>query len=244
MIVSLLVVVALHKQALKLPSLFSDNMVLQRDANVPFFGTANPDETVSVQLDGQAATAKAGSDGKWIVRLQPLQAGGPFTAYVQSGASTVEIKSVMVGEVWLCSGQSNMELPESAASDYTRAQDEANPAIRMFTVSQTAVDEPSSDAKGAWVPASKYTVGSFSAVALSFGRELHERLNVPIGLINASWGGTQAQAWISKDALFAVDALRPLVESYQEAKKGLSHSIRYLQKRTKRVDCFAGRHRK
>ena len=214
MIVSILVVAALHKQALKLPSLFSDNMVLQRDMAVPFFGIANPSETISVQMDGQAVTTKCGLDGRWIVKLQPLQAGGPFTATVQSNSSTIQLKNVMVGEVWVCSGQSNMELPESAANDYSQALDEANPSIRMFTVSQTAVDEPARDVRGTWSPASRYTVGSFSAVAWSFGRELQNRLNVPVGLINASWGGTRADAWVSREALIADPLLNPLVDNY------------------------------
>lgn len=219
MILTLVAIATLHRQALKLPSVFSDNMVLQRDVAIPFFGSANPNEAVSVQLNGQTATCTASPNGRWMLKLPALQAGGPFTAYVQSSNTTAEVKNVMVGEVWLCSGQSNMELTESAADDYSQALEEANPAVRMFTVAQRASDDPIADAKGTWVPATKHSIGAFSAVAWSFGRELQNHLNVPIGLINASWGGTRAEAWTSRDALIADPTLKPIVDSYLEELK-------------------------
>ncbi len=214
MIVPLLIALALSKQSLKLSSLFSDNMVLQRNVSVPFYGTAAPNETVAIQVAGQSVTTEAGADGKWFIKLAPMRAGGPYTASIQSPTGTLNLKNVMVGEVWLCSGQSNMELRESAANDYPQALEEANPSIRMFTVGQAAVEEPANDVRGVWLPATKHSVGYFSAVAWSFGRELQNRLNVPIGLIASSWGGTKAESWTPREAMATNPALRTAVDEY------------------------------
>jgi len=214
MIVPFVALAILHQQALKLPNLFSDNMVLQRETNVPFFGKANPGDTVTVQLVNQSVQTTAGPDGKWNLKLQPLKAGGPFTALVQTPTNTITYKNVMVGEVWLCSGQSNMEMPESLADDFAKAQDEANPAIRIFDVGQVSMEKAAEDVRGSWVPESKDSIGDYSAVAIAFGRELHDKLNVPIGLIQATWGGTKAEAWTSREALSADPALGRLVSDY------------------------------
>jgi len=214
MIVSLLIAATLRQQTFKVSPLFSDNMVLQRDVVVPVFGTAAPQEQVSVRIGDANATAVAGDDGKWVAHIGPLKAGGPFTESIHSGSTTIAIKNVMVGEVWLCSGQSNMERPESAANDYAQAANEADPAIRMFTVSKASTEEPSLHLGGKWIPSSKTTVGSFSAVALAFGRELRHKLHVPIGLINSSWGGTHADAWTSRDALRANTVLSSTLDAY------------------------------
>ena len=214
MIVCLLTLVTFQQQPLKVSSLFSDNMVLQREVPVPIFGTAMPGQTITVTVGEFSATAKVGDDGKWLATMPAMKAGGPFVETIRSADATVSIKNVMVGEVWLCSGQSNMERPESAAGDYAQAIDEADPAIRMFTVSKSSREAPASQVKGAWIPASKTTIGAFSAVALAFGRELHNKLGVPIGLINASWGGTKAEAWISRDALTASEALKSTLDTY------------------------------
>ncbi len=239
MILVALAVATLHRQALKLPSLFSDNMVFQRGVSVPFYGSSNPSETITVTLNGQTASTKAGPDGKWLLRLQPLSAGGPFTATVQSDTSLVTLKDVEVGEVWVCSGQSNMEFVESGADDYAQAQDEANPSLRMFTVGQASTEEPASDVRGAWIPATKHSIGAFSAVALAFGRELQNNLNVPVGLIVSSWGGTKAESWTSRDALSSNDSLKIVMDLYREELK--SFPAKYEQFKSDLKEWIASR---
>ncbi len=214
MILCLLVTAALSRQSLRLPPLFSDNMVLQRGISAPFFGTSSPRQAVTVAIAGQSQTVKAGDDGTWALKMQPMQAGGPYNVTVASAGSTVTIKNVMIGEVWVCSGQSNMERQESMAGDYAQAMDEADPAIRMFTVEKNSTESPALLARGLWVPADKTTVGAFSAVALSFGRELHNRLHVPVGLIASAWGGTRVAAWTSREAIAANPVLKPSLDAY------------------------------
>ena len=220
MIVCLLTALALRQPALKLSPLFSDNMVLQRDIAAPVFGVAEPHQAVTVTVGELTATTKADDAGKWIVRLPAMKAGGPFVETVKAGGTTLTINNVMVGEVWLCSGQSNMERPESSASDYSQAMEEADPAIRMFTVGKASTEAPAGHIRGAWVPASRTTVGAFSAVALAFGRELHSKLGVPIGLIHASWGGTRAEAWLSRGTLRSNPVLKPELDAYLTESEG------------------------
>ena len=148
MIVCLLTLVTFQQQPLKVSSLFSDNMVLQREVPVPIFGTAMPGQTITVTVGEFSATAKVGDDGKWLATMPAMKAGGPFVETIRSADATVSIKNVMVGEVWLCSGQSNMERPESAAGDYAQAIDEADPAIRMFTVSKSSREAPRQSGEG------------------------------------------------------------------------------------------------
>lgn len=214
MIACLLAAYSHYQLALKVPPIFSDNMVFQQGMAAPVFGTARPHDQVTVTIGELKSTTTADDDGKWIVRVKPMKAGGPYVETVQAGGSTVTIKNVMVGEVWVCSGQSNMERPESAANDYALAIEQADPSIRMFTVGKASTEEPASQVRGAWVPASKTTVGSFSAVALAFGRELHDKLGVPVGLIQASWGGTRAEAWTSREALSSNPALKQELDAY------------------------------
>ncbi len=159
MIVCLVALTAFRQQTLKLSPLFSDNMVLQRNRPVPFFGLADPKQTVTVTIDGQTVATQADDTGKWLVNLLPLDAGGPFTGTVQTTANTITLNNVMVGEVWVCSGQSNMDFREAQADDFAKAQDEADPAIRMFTVSKASTESPAKDVQGTWIPASKTTVG-------------------------------------------------------------------------------------
>ena len=176
--------------------LFTDGAVLQRGQNVPVWGTANDGEKVTVELGGQKLDTTA-KDGKWRVDLKPLEAGGPFTMKI-SGENTVEVKDLLVGEVWVASGQSNMEWKFNASHEPDVERPKANhPKLRMFTAAKVASPMPLADLKGSWVTCSPETVGGFSAVAYYFARDLQAKLGVPVGVISTSWGGTPAQAWTS-----------------------------------------------
>src|SRR5262249_35232855 len=186
----------------KLPQLISDSMVLQQGIAVPLWGWADEGESVTVQFQGQKVTAAA-RDGKWVVRLKPLKAGGPFTLTV-SGKNKIELKNVLVGEVWICGGQSNMQWQlkqtDNAEAEIARAD---FPRIRLLTVPRSEIDAPVADVKSGWKECSPETVPSFSAVGYYFGRELHKARNVPIGLINNADGGSPAESWMGAGALNA-----------------------------------------
>ena len=214
MIVCLLALVGLQQQAFRPSPLFSDSMVLQRDMADPVFGLGVPGQPVTITINGQTQSTQVGADGKWLLHLKPMPAGGPYEATLHEPGTLITLKDVMVGEVWVCSGQSNMERPEYMADDYAQAQEQVDPAIRMFTVAKASREKPAADVRGKWIPSAKTTIGGFSAVALAFGRELHDKLKVPVGLINSSWGGTKAEAWTSRDALSSNPTLKPIVDDY------------------------------
>lgn len=200
----------------RLPSLFSDHAVLQQGAPVPVWGWADPGEEVTVAAAGQTRTTKAGADGAWRVTLDALKPGATLTLTVK-GKNTLTVQDVLVGEVWLGSGQSNMAMTVNRCNDYTNEMAAANlPQIRMFTVDRVVGKTPQSDVKGQWVVCAPSTVGGFSATAYFFGRDLHRKLSVPVGLINSSWGGTPVEAWTSADALAAVPALKPVTDLWAE----------------------------
>ena len=173
----------------KLPKLISDNMVLQQGMKVRIWGTADPREKVSVAFRDQKVGTEAGSDGRWEVYLQPLKAGGPDTLTI-SGNNTIALKDVLVGEVWVCSGQSNMWWPVGNSLNARQEIAAANyPMIRLFTVPMVVAGQPQKDVEGQWAPATPQTVEKFSAVGYFFGRDLYKALGVPVGLIHTSWGG-------------------------------------------------------
>lgn len=189
-----------------LPALFTDNMVLQRDQEVPVWGRATPDGVVTVSMNGTTRTTKAAADSTWDIQLPAMEAGGPYTLTI-SGAQEHMLENVMVGEVWVASGQSNMEWSvqnsNNAAEEIAAAQ---YPDIRLYTVPRTVSLEPLDDiATDGWEPVTPETIPGFSAVAYSFGRKLHGDLSVPIGLINTTWGGTRAEAWTSRVGLRTLD---------------------------------------
>jgi sialate O-acetylesterase len=199
---------------LKLHALFSDGMVLQSDFACPVWGTVEPGEEISVSIAGQKKTAKAGADGKWSLKLDPLKTGGPHELIV-GGRNTITVRDVLVGEVWICSGQSNMEWTVNNSNNAVEEKASANyPKLRHFLVPKRQEAAPVADVVGSWKLCSPDTVGGFTAVGYFFGRELHQKLSVPIGLIHTSWGGTAAEVWTSKRVLDATDLLKPMVESY------------------------------
>lgn len=184
----------------KLPAIFSDHMVLQQDEDCAVWGWADPGEAVTVTIAGKSKSTKAGADGRWSLKLPELKAGGPHTLVVK-GRNSLTVNDVLVGEVWLGSGQSNMGMLVQSSKDFEGEKAKANlPKLRMFTVERTAIPTPQKDCKGRWVICSAETVGAFSATLYFHGRELHAKLGVPMGLINSSWGGTAIEAWISAEA--------------------------------------------
>jgi hypothetical protein len=181
----------------KLPALFSDHMVLQRGVAVPVWGWASPGEPVTVAIAGQTQTATANAGGRWRVTLDALNATEPVTLTVK-GENTLTVNDVLVGEVWLASGQSNMQLPVNDVSNAPAEKAAANyPGLRMFTVARHPAAQPQENCQGQWVVCRPETVGNFSATAYFFGRDLQQDLKTPVGLINASWGATPIETWTS-----------------------------------------------
>ena len=189
-----------------LHSLFTDHIVLQRGVKIPVWGWTQPGATVTVTLKKKKASAVAGADGKWMVKLPSFSAGGPYELIV-SGPTNATVHDVMIGDVWICSGQSNMEMGIKMVNNATQEIARANnPNIRLFTVPHHIAYRPVETVKSGWLVCSPESVarggwGGFSAVAYFFGRELEQDLNVPIGLIHTSWGGTEAEAWTSAEKL-------------------------------------------
>jgi len=185
-----------------LAPLFRDGAVLQRDQPLVVWGRAAAAEKVEVRFRGQAASAITGADGRWRVTLTAEKASSVPSELVAKGANTVVVKDVLVGEVWLCSGQSNMAMLVRSSNDADREMAAANfPQIRQFKVPMVASARKTEDVAGGWVACSPASAGNFSAAAYYFARDLHKRLGVPIGIVNSSWGGTQIEAWISEETL-------------------------------------------
>ena len=186
----------------RLPNLVSDNMVLQRDMQAPIWGWADPGEAVTVTLNGKTAAAKAGPDGRWQVKLGPLAAGGPHEMQMR-GKNTITVKNVLVGEVWICSGQSNLIFRVGQNTNGREVAAKADyPRIRMLVVGRDVSAKPLDDVKGIrWVECSPRTVGGFSAVGYFFGRDIHKALDVPVGLIQSGVTDTRVEFYMSRAAL-------------------------------------------
>ena len=194
--------------------LFTDGMVLQRESKNPVWGWAAPGSRVTVSMGGLQAGAVADAAGRWQANLGPFKAGGPFTMTVV-GEKTVALRDILVGDVWICSGQSNMDFATAGSVNGQEEVAAANhPQIRLFMVSRATAAEPLDLVTGQWHVCSPGTVGSFSAVGYFFGRKLNQDLQVPIGLIHAAWGGTVAEAWTSAEALGKLDDFKaPLAQA-------------------------------
>lgn len=213
---------------MKMPAFFSDNAVLQRDMPVPVWGKAEPGANVNVSFRGQAKSVKAGTDGKWMIRLDPMKAdASPADMTISSPESKTEPKSItlkglLIGEVWFCSGQSNMQFPLKNALNGEKEVSEANyPLIRLFTVKPVVKGVPQDDVVPEWKTwqvCSPQTVKEFSAVAYLFGRDIQKALgNIPVGLINSSCGWTPAESWTPRDAMSADPDLKCIVTRWDEA---------------------------
>ncbi len=191
---------------IKMPAMFSDNMVLQQKIKIPVWGTAPQSTKVTVQLLAQQKTAKANAEGKWRVNLDAMPAGGPHQLAI-IGEDTITFDNVMIGEVWLCSGQSNMEMPLvsnwAKVNNFEAEVAAANhPNLRLFIAKRAKSTKPQSeiDSEG-WKVCDPGNVKNFSATAYFFGRHLQEKLGVPVGLIQSAWGGTVVEAWTSGASL-------------------------------------------
>jgi sialate O-acetylesterase len=199
-----------------LPAMFSDHMVLQRQAAVPVWGWADPGEKVTVTFGLERENVTADADGKWSTHLAVGEPRGPLTLSVK-GNNTIEVADVLVGEVWLASGQSNMAMTVAGSANFDQEKAAADiPQIRMFTVDRVPAETPQDRCKGTWQVSSPDTVGGFSAAAYFFGRELHKQLGAPVGLINSSWGGTPVQAWTCIKAQKAVPELGPMLAGWEQ----------------------------
>ncbi|SEI43434.1 sialate O-acetylesterase [Dyadobacter koreensis] len=217
---------------LKLARLFSDHVVLQRQKQIPVWGWAKPKETVTVTLAGQTLKAKADASGKWLVRFSPLEAGGPYQMNVSGSSGKVSVEDILIGEVWLCSGQSNMEFKVQQADNFSEEKKNADfPKIRHFNVDHEVTMDVQKDLKnGSWQIASPETVGNFTAIGFFFARELFQKLNVPIGILHSSWGGSQIEGWISKEGMLSSEELKNyannLPKSWKEADSQLDRKLR------------------
>lgn len=204
-----------------MPALFSDHMVLQSGREVPIWGRAEPGAEVRVGFAGQTKTATADPQGDWEVRLDPMAPSFEPRTLRVSADEVREFQDVLVGEVWLASGQSNMFWPVSRSGDGREEMAAADhPALRLFQVPMRVANEPRSDVKGRWEVCSPDTVGRFSAVAYYFGRSLQETLEVPVGLIHSSVRGTTAEVWMSGQAVESLADISPVPEFWAQLVAG------------------------
>lgn len=206
---------------LRLATAFGNHMVLQRDKPVPVWGWAKPSDVVTVSFAGQTVEATAGDDGRWTANLAALKVsdqGQELTVAAKSGGDAVTIKDVLVGEVWLCSGQSNMEWSVKASNDSQKEIDGANhPNIRLLHVQRATASSPQVTLKGGWAICNPGSIPNFSAVGYFFGRELQRELGVPIGLVASSWGGTRIEPWTPVAGLESVELTKPMAAEFGDA---------------------------
>ncbi|HYG74338.1 MAG TPA: sialate O-acetylesterase [Planctomycetota bacterium] len=209
-------VVAASAQAeLKLPPIFADHMVVQRDTPVPIWGRAAPNEKLVIALGERRCETAADASGAWRAEIPATPAGGPFKLTITASTSTLTLEDVLVGEVWFCGGQSNMEFKLPSALNGDKEAAEADfPQIRTFNVDKVIAPTPQEEAKGKWFVCSPANAKEFSAVAYFFAREIYASTKVPIGLIHASAGWTPAEAWMPRDALMAQPELRYIAERW------------------------------
>ena len=215
---------------IKLPSLFSDGMVIQRNTTVSIWGLVNPNKEVKIIFDDQSHQTIANNDGFFSIKLSPMEASSqPRSILISSENELKKIEDVLVGEVWLCSGQSNMHWPVSKSDNYEQEKIDANyPQIRMFLTELNYSTEARNHVNGEWKITSPESVSEFSAVAYYFGRELHTELEVPIGLIRSSWGGTSIEAWSPINSLQDFPTVMENIENRKS--RGINFDTNYVNK--------------
>jgi sialate O-acetylesterase len=210
-----------------LAALFTDHAVLQQEKPLPVWGRAEPSEKITVTLGDDSAHTTADRDGRWIVFLKPRSATAEGSDLVAAGKNTVTVHDVVIGEVWLCSGQSNMEYTVASREgwqannrvlDAEREIANANfPLVRQVRIEQVVSEKPAETVNtSGWQPASPQTVGGFTAVGYFFARSLHQKLGVPVGIINSSWGATQIESWLSPAALASDPAFKVVEDRWQQ----------------------------
>jgi sialate O-acetylesterase len=200
-------VIGIIQAQLKVAPIVSDNMVLQRNTDVKVWGTAQPNQSVSVFTSWNKNKTKvvANEKGEWIAKIKTTDAGGPFTITITAAKDIVKIKNILLGEVWLCSGQSNMEMPvlgynnQPVNGSADALFNAGNDNIRLFKVKLVASPEPKTECEGAWVSANTETVGKFSAIGYFYAKMLQQKLKVPVGIVYSGWGGTRIEAWMKKE---------------------------------------------
>ena len=208
---------------LKLPAIFGDNMVLQQKHANPLWGWDKPGTEVTVQFGSQTHKAKADASGKWTVTLNPVPASSTPAVLSIQGSTLRKLANVLVGEVWVCSGQSNMQWSVTQSWDADLEIATAKfPHIRLISVPQVGTQEPQHDFKGSWQECSPATAGDFSAVGFFYGRLLHQMLGVPVGLIDNAWGGSAAEAWVRRDLLASDARLKSIIDTWVPREKDLS----------------------
>ncbi len=213
---------------IRLPAIVGDNMVLQRGQKTTIWGWADPGEEIRLNVSWHTMQRRtdADEDGRWSFSITAPPAGGPYELTL-SGKNTVPVRNVLSGDVWVCSGQSNMEWPLHSAANGAQEVAEADyPNLRLFTVQKKIADTPQDDCVGQWSPCNPQSVPGFSAIGYFFGRHLHQDLNVPIGLINTSWGGTVAEAWTSAKALEKMPEFKARMEQIAQAKADPDASLK------------------
>ena len=200
----LLILTSVASADVKPHGLFTDHMVLQRDIPVPVFGTADAGETVKVAFGGTNRSTVADSDGNWSVTLNPMRASRTPADMRISGKNEIILRDILIGDVWVCGGQSNMYWPmrELQRPEDIRTAD--FPLIRQFQVPNTTADAPRDDVAGEWMVCSPETAGAFTGVGFHFARSIHQEIGIPIGLLHSSWGGTRIEPWLSPDGLMAI----------------------------------------
>jgi sialate O-acetylesterase len=200
---------------LRLPAIFGDHMVIQQNATVPIWGWAGSTQQVTINVSWDTTTIKTTAENTtfWKTTIKSPSVQGPHTITIKAGDETEIIEDVLAGEVWLCSGQSNMEWSMAASGDGKLIMDKVNDAtIRLFDIPNSAADQPQTRGEGAWKICNAESVKGFSAVGYFFGKKLNQDLNVPVGLINASWGGTPAEVWLPREKVEADAVLKAAAE--------------------------------
>jgi sialate O-acetylesterase len=212
-------------------------MVLQRDQPLPVWGWAAPGRVVTVEVGPHSARTRTNAEGRWRITLPALESGkGPLTMTVKAGDETIRLTDILVGDVWLCSGQSNMEMSVSGSAD-GKAEIKAakHPNIRIFTVPLDIAIDPQDDIVGQWQACSPETIGGFSAVGYYFGREIHQRTNVPIGLIHSSWGGTIIEAWTRQEEISRLPDMTERIAEIQDILHDPASFQKYINVNEKRA---------
>jgi sialate O-acetylesterase len=214
-----------------LNNMFGDHMVLQHGVRNKIWGKADPGEGITVTIGTQSHSTTTGPDGTWQVLLDAInEYGGPHTLTVK-GKNEVAFQDILIGEVWVCAGQSNMQWAVDQANDPDLEKAAATfPNIRLISVPQVGIQEPQWNFSGQWTSCTPETVGSFSAVGYFFGRQLHQTLGVPVGLIDNAWGGSAAEAWVQRGKLAADERFKPLIARWEQTEAGMPAAIEAFKK--------------
>ncbi|MBA4317600.1 MAG: hypothetical protein C0412_04290 [Flavobacterium sp.] len=225
---------------IRLPKLFADDMVLQRDKLIPIWGWADANEKIEIKFNKQTKTTKADKNGKWMIRLDAENAGGPFELSLK-GKNKIVLKNVLVGEVWICSGQSNMAFTVSEAENAEKEINDSNyPFIRAYTVARDVSSLPKDNLKdGKWEGCNKTTVGNFTAVGYFFAKKIYAELKIPIGLIHSSWGGTCSETWTSREAFENSDEFAEMIADMPKVNLDSISKV-FNKLTTKRVEILQG----